>query len=175
MQEFVHSLGLQKRLQKHKRCVDTLSFNSSGSLFMSASHDQTIALWNLEEAVPRLMFQAGGDVSDAQFMPLSDDRSIVTCGADGEVYRCFHAACLSASVADVSVLSFFMLCVMFMVWLFGVVAEQVRHSLIREGGCVFTDKLTDLRYAVNKLAVDPGSPHTFFSCVEDGSVLLVSC
>ncbi|KAK1613231.1 hypothetical protein QYE76_036904 [Lolium multiflorum] len=131
-EEFVHSLGLQKRLQKHKRCVDTLSFNSSGSLLMSASHDQTIALWNLEEAVPRLMFQAGGDVSDAEFMPLSDDRSIVTCGADGEV----------------------------------------RHSRIREGGCVFTDKLADLRYAVNKLAVEPGSPHTFFSCVEDGSVLL---
>lgn len=38
--DFVHSLGIQKRrLQKHKGAVNTISFNSSGSLLLSASDD----------------------------------------------------------------------------------------------------------------------------------------
>lgn len=53
--------------------------------------------------------------------------------------------------------------------------EQVRHSQVQEGGSVLTDKLAYLRCMVHQLAVEPGSPHKFFSCVADGSVWLVSC
>uniref|UniRef100_A0ACD5ZDB5 Uncharacterized protein n=1 Tax=Avena sativa TaxID=4498 RepID=A0ACD5ZDB5_AVESA len=130
-EEFVHSLGIQQRLWNHKGAVNSISFNSSGSLLLSASDDETAVMWNLDEAASTLKFHTGhgNDVLDAQFMPLSDDRSIVTCGADAEV----------------------------------------RHSQIQEGGCVPTNKLAGLRYMVTQLAVQPGS-HTFFSCVEDGSV-----
>lgn len=86
----MHSLGIQKRLRKHKGAVNTISFNSSGSLLLSASDDETAVLWSMEEAAPALMFHTGhgNDVLHAQFMPLSDDRSIVTCGADAEVGTC---------------------------------------------------------------------------------------
>ncbi|XP_020177206.1 uncharacterized protein [Aegilops tauschii subsp. strangulata] len=131
-EDFVHSLGIQRRLRKHKRTVNTVSFNSSGSLLLSASNDETAMLWSTEEAAPALMFHTGhrSDVLHAQFMPLSHDRSIVTCGADAEV----------------------------------------RHSHVQQGGSVLTDKLANLRCMVHQLAVEPGSPHKFFSCVVDGSV-----
>ncbi|XP_047058548.1 DDB1- and CUL4-associated factor 8-like [Lolium rigidum] len=130
-EDFVHSLGIQKRLRNHKGAVNSISFNTSGSLLLSSSDDETAVLWNLEEPASALKFHTGhgNDVLDARFMPLSDDQSIITCGADAEV----------------------------------------RRSRIQEGGCVSTDKLADLRYMVTQLAVQPGS-HTFFSCVEDGSV-----
>lgn len=136
-QDLVHSLSIQKRLRKHMGCVNTISFNGDGSLLLSGSDDRTVVLWNWEEANPTLAFHTGhsNNVLHAQFMPFSDDRSIVTCAADGEV----------------------------------------RHSQIQEGGRFCTNKLVELEYAVHRLAIEPGSPHTFFSCGEDGSVWLVSC
>ena len=88
MQDFVHSMCIQKRLRKHKGAVNSISFNSTGSLLLSASDDETAVLWNLEDAASTLKFHTGhgNDVLDARFVPLSDDRSIVTCGADAEVY-----------------------------------------------------------------------------------------
>lgn len=133
-QDLVHSLSIQKRLRKHMGCVNTISFNGDGSLLLSGSDDRTVVLWNWEEANPTLAFHTGhsNNVLHAQFMPFSDDRSIVTCAADGEV----------------------------------------RHSQIQEGGRFCTNKLVELEYAVHRLAIEPGSPHTFFSCGEDGSVWL---
>ncbi|KAK3134596.1 hypothetical protein QOZ80_6AG0551160 [Eleusine coracana subsp. coracana] len=133
-QDFVHSLNIQKRLRKHRGCVNTLSFNADGSLLLSGSDDRSLALWNWEEAVPTFTFHTGhsNNVLHAQFMHLSNDRSIVSCAADGEV----------------------------------------RHSKIQQGGCVITDELVELEFAVHKLAVEPGSPHTFYCCCEDSSVWL---
>ncbi|GJM97414.1 hypothetical protein PR202_ga14339 [Eleusine coracana subsp. coracana] len=86
-QDFVHSLNIQKRLRKHRGCVNTLSFNADGSLLLSGSDDRSLALWNWEEALPTFTFHTGhsNNVLHAQFMHLSDDRSIVSCAADGEV------------------------------------------------------------------------------------------
>ncbi|KAL5226026.1 hypothetical protein ABZP36_012665 [Zizania latifolia] len=133
-QEFVRSLGLQKRLRKHRGCVNTISFNEDGSLLLSGSDDLNAVLWNWQEGMPTLTFHTGhsNNVLHAQFMPFSGDRSIITCAADG----------------------------------------QVRHSQIREGGRVITGELADSELAVHKLAIEPGNPHTFFSCGEDGSVSL---
>lgn len=130
--DFVQSLSIHKRLRKHRGCVNTISFNSSGSLLLSGSDDQYIMLWNWEKGEPTLKFYTGHDnnVLYAQFMPFSDDRSIISSGADG----------------------------------------QVRHSQIQEGGCVLTHKFAEMDYAVHRLAVQPGNPHTFFSCGQDGAV-----
>jgi WD repeat-containing protein 42A len=86
----VHSLGIQKRLRNHKGAVNSICFNTSGSLLLSSSDDETAVLWNLEEPASALKFHTGhgNDVLDARFMPLSDDQSIITCGADAEVYTC---------------------------------------------------------------------------------------
>lgn len=108
----MHSLSIQKRLRKHKGAVNSISFNSTGSLLLSASDDETAVLWNLEDPASALNFYTGhgNNVLDAHFMPLSDDRSIVTCGADGEVY--------AAGVLPLSSLSFLHCSYMLMVWLF---------------------------------------------------------
>ncbi|KAL6873571.1 hypothetical protein ACP4OV_013653 [Aristida adscensionis] len=131
-QDFVRSLNIQKRLRKHRGCVNTVAFNAEGSVLLSGSDDRTVALWNWERAAPTFAFHTGhsNNVLNAQFMHFSDDRSIVSCAADGEV----------------------------------------RHSQIQQGGRVVTDELVELEFAVHKLAVEPGSPHTFYCCCEDSSV-----
>lgn len=131
-QDFVQSLGIQKRLREHRGCVNTVSFNGSGSLLLSGSDDMTVVLWNWESGKPVTRLHTGheNNVLHAQFMPFSDDRSIVTSGADGEV----------------------------------------RYLQIQEGGRMVVDRIVEMEYPVHRLAVEPGSPHTFYSCGEDGSV-----
>ncbi|KAJ1260794.1 hypothetical protein BS78_10G259400 [Paspalum vaginatum] len=132
--DFMQSLNIQKRLRKHRGSVNTISFNVDGRLLLSGSDDRTVVLWNWEEAVPTFSFHTGhsNNVFHAQFMPISDDRSIVSCSAAGEV----------------------------------------SHSQIREGGRVTTDELVELEFPVHRLAVEPGSPHTFYSCCQDSTVWL---
>ncbi|PAN22308.1 hypothetical protein PAHAL_4G010600 [Panicum hallii] len=85
--DFVQSLSIHKRLRKHRGCVNTISFNGDGRLLLSGADDRTVVLWNWVEAVPTVSFHTGhsNNVLHAQFMPFSDDRSIVTCAGDGEV------------------------------------------------------------------------------------------
>ncbi|CAN6162679.1 unnamed protein product [Urochloa humidicola] len=132
--DFVQSLSIQKRLRKHRGCVNTISFNADGRFLLSGADDRTVVLWDWVEAAPTFSFHSGhsNNVLHAQFMPFSDDRSIVSCAADGEV----------------------------------------RHSQMQEGGRVTIDKLVELDFAVHRLAVEPGSPYTFYCCCEDSSVWL---
>lgn len=51
---------------------------------------------------------------------------------------------------------------------------QVRHSQILENGRVETKRLAKHRGRAHKLAIEPGSSRTFFSCAEDGVVRHVS-
>jgi len=51
---------------------------------------------------------------------------------------------------------------------------QVRLGLVQEDGRVNTTMLGKHRGSVYKLAVEPGSPHIFYSCGEDGFVQHVS-
>lgn len=132
--DFVQSLSIQKRLHEHRGSVNTISFNADGRLLLSGSDDRTVIVWNWEAAAPAFSFHTGhsNNVFHAQFMPFSDDRSIVSCAADGEV----------------------------------------RHSKIQEGGRVTTDRLVELEFPIHRLAVEPGSPHTFYCCCQDSSVWL---
>jgi WD repeat-containing protein 42A len=63
---------------------------------------------------------------------------------------------------------------MAMLWLFVAAVKQVRHSQIQEGGHVVVHRFVELEYPVHRLALEPGSPHTFYSCGGDGSVWHVS-
>jgi len=47
---------------------------------------------------------------------------------------------------------------------------QVRFAQISESGKVSTKRLGTHRGRVHKLAIEPGSPHIFYSCGEDGLV-----
>ncbi|KAG2291032.1 hypothetical protein Bca4012_054744 [Brassica carinata] len=131
-ENLLNRLGLHKKLQKHTGCVNTVSFNSDGDILVSGSDDTQVILWDWDTATVKLSFDSGhcNNIFQAKFMPFSDDRSIVTSAADG----------------------------------------QVRHSKILESGQVETCMLGIHQGQVHKLAIEPGSPFSFYTCGEDGVV-----
>lgn len=68
--------------------MNTISFNNSGDLLVSGSDDRMIMLWHWDSGTVKLSFHSGhgNNVFQAKFMPYTDDRIIVSCAADGEVY-----------------------------------------------------------------------------------------
>ncbi|KAL9687606.1 hypothetical protein QQ045_032011 [Rhodiola kirilowii] len=130
--ELVLRLENYRKLEGHKGCVNTISFNGDGGIVISGSDDKTVKLWDWETGRLNLSFHSGhaSNVFQAQFMPFSDDRSIVTCAADG----------------------------------------QVRHAHVLEGGEVQTVMLSRHEGRAHKLAIEPGSPHLFYTCGDDGIV-----
>eukprot|EP00268_Persea_americana_P005835 TRINITY_DN1200_c0_g1_i1.p1 TRINITY_DN1200_c0_g1~~TRINITY_DN1200_c0_g1_i1.p1 ORF type:complete len:482 (+),score=100.46 TRINITY_DN1200_c0_g1_i1:297-1742(+) len=131
-EDLVLRLDIHKTLAEHRGCVNTVSFNQAGGILISGSDDRMIMLWNWDAGCVKLSFDSGhtDNVFQAKIMSYSDDRSVVTCAADG----------------------------------------QVRHALIREDGQVETKNLGKHRGRVHQLAIEPGSPHIFYSCGEDGLV-----
>lgn len=131
-QDLVLRLDVLRKLEKHRGCVNTVSFNGSGDILVSGSDDRRVILWNWEIGSVKLSFHSGhgNNVFQAKFMPYSDDLSLVTCAADG----------------------------------------QVRHAQIVEGGHVETSLLGRHQGRAHKLAIEPGSPHIFYTCGEDGLV-----
>ncbi|KAJ6839071.1 DDB1- and CUL4-associated factor 8-like [Iris pallida] len=91
-----------------------------------------IILWDWEFGKVKFLFHTGhrDNVFQARFMPYTNDRTIVTSAADGEV----------------------------------------RHIQMLESGEVSTTMLAKHEGWANKLAIEPGSPHIFYSCGEDGLV-----
>ncbi|XVF45586.1 hypothetical protein PTKIN_Ptkin02bG0218000 [Pterospermum kingtungense] len=130
-EDLVLRLDIYKKLEKHRGCVNTVSFNYDGNILVSGSDDKRIILWDWETGHVKLAFQSGhvNNVFQAKIMPYSDDRSLVTCAADG----------------------------------------QVRHAKILERG-VETKLLAKHQGRAHKLAIEPGSPHIFYTCGEDGLV-----
>lgn len=131
-EHLLNRLGLHKKLEKHTGCVNTVSFNAGGDILVSGSDDRQVILWDWDTATVKLSFDSGhcNNVFQAKFMPFSDDRSIVTSAADG----------------------------------------QVRYSKILESGKVETCLLGIHQGQVHKLAIEPGSPFSFYTCGEDGVV-----
>lgn len=120
------------KLSGHKGCVNTVNFNPAGDLLVSGSDDKDVIVWNWAAKNEILSFPSGhlDNVFQARIMPFTDDRTIVTSAADG----------------------------------------QVRLAQILGNGKVSTKKLGSHRGRVHKLAIEPGSPHIFYSCGEDGVV-----
>ncbi|XP_017970804.1 PREDICTED: DDB1- and CUL4-associated factor 8 isoform X1 [Theobroma cacao] len=130
-EDLVLRLEIYKKLEKHRGCVNTVSFNADGNILVSGSDDKLVVLWDWETGHAKLSFQSGhvNNVFQAKIMPYTDDRSLVTCAADG----------------------------------------QVRHAQILERG-VKTRLLAKHQGRAHKLAIEPGSPHIFYTCGEDGLV-----
>ncbi|VAH17770.1 unnamed protein product [Triticum turgidum subsp. durum] len=86
-EELVMRLQIHRKLNKHTGCVNTVGFNAAGDTLISGSDDQRVMLWDWDTGAVKMQFHSGhGDnVFQARFMPYTNDRTIVTCGADGEV------------------------------------------------------------------------------------------
>eukprot|EP00245_Coleochaete_scutata_P006095 TRINITY_DN20231_c0_g1_i1.p1 TRINITY_DN20231_c0_g1~~TRINITY_DN20231_c0_g1_i1.p1 ORF type:complete len:558 (+),score=89.12 TRINITY_DN20231_c0_g1_i1:65-1675(+) len=119
-------------LEAHKGCVNTVAFNPSGDLLLSGSDDREIIMWDWRQKTQVLKYASGHDnnVFQARVMPHSDDRTVVTAAADG----------------------------------------QVRVGLVREDGAVETKRLAKHKGRAHKIAIEPGSGRTFYSCGEDAVV-----
>lgn len=87
-QDLVLRLELYRRLEHHRGCVNTVSFNADGRILVSGSDDMRVILWDWDIGQVKLAFDSGHlqNVFQAKFMPYSDDRRIVTCAADGQVF-----------------------------------------------------------------------------------------
>lgn len=88
-QDLVLRLDIHKKLDNHEGCVNTVSFNQAGDILISGSDDRMVMLWNWDAGRVKLSFHSGhkNNVFQAKMMPYSDDTSVVTCAADGQVSR----------------------------------------------------------------------------------------
>ncbi|KAE8706651.1 DDB1- and CUL4-associated factor 8-like isoform X2 [Hibiscus syriacus] len=86
LKDLVPRLGIYKKLKKHHGCVNTVSFNADGNNLVSGSDDMRVIVWGWETGHSKLSFWSGhsDNVFQARFMLYTDDRSLVTCAADGE-------------------------------------------------------------------------------------------
>ncbi|WOL09724.1 DDB1- and CUL4-associated factor 8 isoform X2 [Canna indica] len=131
-EDLVMRFGIDRKLENHRGCVNTVSFNADGDILTSGSDDRKVILWDWASGNIKLSFYSGhsNNVFQARFMPYTDDQTMVTCAADGEV----------------------------------------RQAQILQGGNVATTLLTKHGGRAHKLGVEPGCPHIFYSCGEDGLV-----
>ncbi|PWA92783.1 WD40 repeat-containing protein [Artemisia annua] len=145
-EDLVMRLDLVRKLQKHMGCVNTVSFNADGDILISGSDDRQVILWDWETGSVKLAFDSGhnSNVFQAKIMPETDERSIVTCAADGQYWP---------DGIDLKML-----------------LMEVRHATILECGNVDTKLLSKHDGRAHKLANEPNSPHILYSCGEDGLV-----
>lgn len=80
-------LDLYGKLNGHEGCVNAVEFNSTGDVLVSGSDDRQIMLWNWLSGSRKLSYPSGHceNVFQTKFIPFTDDRTIITSGADGQV------------------------------------------------------------------------------------------
>ncbi|WIA23425.1 hypothetical protein OEZ85_000180 [Tetradesmus obliquus] len=79
---------LQRKLEAHAGCVNTVSFDTEGGdVLISGSDDQQILLWDWHRGTVRLRFESGhaNNIFQARMLPHSSGSRLITCAADGEV------------------------------------------------------------------------------------------
>ncbi|XP_030522797.1 DDB1- and CUL4-associated factor 8-like isoform X2 [Rhodamnia argentea] len=103
-EDLVLRLDVYNKLDGHRGCVNTVSFSGDGDIVISGSDDRHVKLWDWQTGKVKLSFHSGhhSNVFQAEIMPYTDDRSIVTCAADGEAR---HAQILEGGQAETMLLA----------------------------------------------------------------------
>ncbi|KAJ4753949.1 DDB1-and CUL4-associated factor 8 [Rhynchospora pubera] len=75
------------KLHGHKGCVNTVCFNSKGDILVSGSDDKDIIFWDWAVKTKTLSYNSGHseNVFQARIMPFSDDCTVISSAADGQV------------------------------------------------------------------------------------------
>lgn len=86
-QDLVQRLALHANLHGHTGCVNTVHFNPSGDLLLSGSDDRRIIFWDWAAKKEKIRYYSGheSNVFQAKVMPVTEDRSVVSCAADGQI------------------------------------------------------------------------------------------
>eukprot|EP01135_Chromosphaera_perkinsii_P000457 Nk52_evm11s96 gene=Nk52_evmTU11s96 len=93
----VKSLRQYKSLEGHNGCVNTLSWNESGSLLASGSDDRVVKIWRFHEGGESGELEEGklvesiethhvANVFGANFLPGNSDTLVVSCAGDDNIF-----------------------------------------------------------------------------------------
>ncbi|GAA0158460.1 ubiquitin-protein ligase [Lithospermum erythrorhizon] len=136
----VRRLSLERELEGHQGCVNTIAWNSKGSLLISGSDDQRINIW--EYATQKLLHSIdtghSANIFCTKFVPETSDEVLVSAAGDAEV-RLFHLSRLSERALEDNAIS----------------PSAVFRCHTRR---------------VKKLAVEVGNPNVVWSASEDGTL-----
>lgn len=133
-------LSLQAELQGHQGCVNTIAWNSKGSLLLSGSDDQRINIWGYgsQKLLQSIDTGHSANIFCTKFVPETSDELVVSGAADAEV-RLFNLSRLKGSGSEDSAID---------------PSANFRCHTRR----------------VKKLAVEVGNPNLVWSASEDGTL-----
>nr|GLL49029.1 WD and tetratricopeptide repeats protein 1-like isoform X1 [Ipomoea trifida] len=136
----VRRLSLERELEDHQGCVNTIAWNSRGSLLISGSDDMRMNIWSYSNCKLLHSIETGhtANIFCTKFVPETSDELVVSGAGDAEV-RVFHLSHLSGRGRDVNVVS----------------PSALFQCHTRR---------------VKKLAVEVGNPNVVWSASEDGTL-----
>nr|GLL48120.1 WD and tetratricopeptide repeats protein 1-like isoform X1 [Ipomoea trifida] len=136
----VRRLSLERELEGHQGCVNTIAWNSRGSLLISGSDDTKMNIWNYSNHKLLHSIETGhsANIFCTKFVPETSDELVVSGAGDAEV-RLFHLSHLRGRGLDENFIS----------------PSAVFQCHTRR---------------VKKLAVEIGNPNVVWSASEDGTL-----
>ncbi|XP_019174931.1 PREDICTED: WD and tetratricopeptide repeats protein 1-like isoform X4 [Ipomoea nil] len=136
----VRRLSLERELEGHQGCVNTIAWNSRGSLLISGSDDTRMNIWNYSNHKLLHSIETGhsANIFCTKFVPETSDELVVSGAGDAEV-RLFHLSHLRGRGVDENFIS----------------PSAVFQCHTRR---------------VKKLAVEIGNPNVVWSASEDGTL-----
>lgn len=137
---FIRRLSLERELEAHQGCVNTIAWNSKGSLLISGSDDTHINIWSYHNRKLLHSIDSGhlGNIFCTKFVPETSDELVASGSADTEV-RLFNLS--RTQERDV---------------------EDTAANLSAHFKCHSR--------RVKKVAVEPGNPNVVWSASEDGTL-----
>ncbi|KAK8577102.1 hypothetical protein V6N13_122097 [Hibiscus sabdariffa] len=81
-------LDVSRKYVKDQSCADGMAFNAAGNILVNGLADKRIVMRDWESGIVKFCFNSGHDCINNLFvvklMPCSNDRSWITCSADGQ-------------------------------------------------------------------------------------------
>ncbi|KAM1119961.1 hypothetical protein ACFX13_044861 [Malus domestica] len=136
----VRRLSQERELEGHQGCVNSIAWNSNGSLLISGSDDTRINIWNYPSRKLLHSIETGhcANIFCTKFVPETSDELVVSGAGDAEV-RLFNLSRLNGRGTDDNAIS----------------PSAVYQCHTRR---------------VKKLAVEVGNPNVVWSASEDGTL-----
>lgn len=137
---FIRRLSLERELEAHQGCVNTIAWNSKGSLLVSGSDDTHVNLWSYQSRKLLHSIDTGhtGNIFCTKFVPETSDELVASGSADTEV-RLFNLS-------------------------------RAQDKGIEDSNVNLSAHFQCHNRRVKKLAVEPGNPNVVWSASEDGTI-----
>ncbi|XP_022087579.1 DDB1- and CUL4-associated factor 6-like isoform X2 [Acanthaster planci] len=85
--DFMQRLKLEAKLDIHRGCVNTISWNDSGYRILSGSDDKQLCISDpyTRKKLTNIASGHRANIFSAKFMPMCNDSQIVSCSGDGQI------------------------------------------------------------------------------------------